>query len=649
MDTKFQWIPFYEELADKLLEYKDKRQELFSIIKNLASKTTFMDFLKLDRKEQWESRNNEIDPFSVFAIFNRGIKDNNRITIANLFKEALCISADLPQVFIGIPLKHKLKSIYGGNDEVWGLFVEAMQYAQSGQASEKFNEYFASAINAHNNGLPSITIGLFWIRPNIFLNLDGLNTSFIKNTNNNLDALSEKLPYLENSKPNGMQYLELCKICKDLLKTNIYPFSTFPEMSEYVYIYQTTQKSSLENDFKKWFEKLIKPDDTLYSQSTIDAYCLALKNATTELDNAEGFEYTNLFSYKDLHIFQNIYKQIRQANNYEEVNKKYSNQAYHAGLKKYMEFLEERNVILSPETSSTEVPAELYTTDNFLQDVYISEEQYNKIMRVLERKKNIILQGAPGVGKTYIAKRLAYSLMGKKDEKRVKMVQFHQSYSYEDFIIGYKPNNTGFSLQEGEFYKFRNLAIDNTHQKYYFIIDEINRGNLSKIFGEVFMLLEADKRKPEDAIRLLYNHDENRDDFYIPDNLYIIGTMNTADRSLAMLDYALRRRFAFINIEPAFESKQFKNYKEQINNEQFDKLIENIKDLNNEIKKDENLGEGFQIGHSYFITDKIQDINDEYIKDLIQYEILPLLEEYWFDDPSTVKSWNDKLMSIFNE
>ncbi|GHV36835.1 hypothetical protein FACS1894187_12170 [Synergistales bacterium] len=163
----------------------------------------------------------------------------------------------------------------------------------------------------------------------------------------------------------------------------------------------------------------------------------------------------------------------------------------------------------------------------------------------------MILQGAPGVGKTFAAKRLAFSIIGKEDDRRVKIVQFHQSYSYEDFVMGYRPDGRGFCLAEGPFYQFCKIAEkDDDDRPYFFIIDEINRGNLSKIFGELLMLIENDKRGEKNALRLLYKDE----DFFVPENVHIIGMMNTADRSLAMIDYALRRRFVFFDMEPAFDS-----------------------------------------------------------------------------------------------
>lgn len=200
-----------------------------------------------------------------------------------------------------------------------------------------------------------------------------------------------------------------------------------------------------------------------------------------------------------------------------------------------------------------------YTQENFLNEVYMSEEDYTKLRLLLQNKKNIILQGAPGVGKTFSAKRLAYSMMGDIDESRIEFIQFHQNYSYEDFMMGYRPNEDGgFELKKGVFYNFCKRAQSNPDKDYYFIIDEINRGNLSKIFGELLMLIEKDYRDTE--IKLAYNGEM----FCVPSNLYIIGMMNTADRSLAMIDYALRRRFSFYEMTPGFDTEGFKKYQESI-------------------------------------------------------------------------------------
>ena len=281
---------------------------------------------------------------------------------------------------------------------------------------------------------------------------------------------------------------------------------------------------------------------------------------------------------------------------------------------------------------------EEYTKEDFLKEVFLSGDDYDLLKNVLLSKKNVILQGAPGVGKTFMAKRLAYSIMGVIDKSRVKMVQFHQSYTYEDFIMGFRPSETGFKLKYGPFYNFCKKA-EKSSRPHFFIIDEINRGNLSKIFGELLMLIEADKRT--EKLNLLYKEDE---EFSVPSNVYIIGMMNTADRSLAIIDYALRRRFAFFDVRPAFKSPLFLEKINYHKNSALPRLLEYVKELNDDI--DDSLGEDFEIGHSYFCVDEDTEIDHTWIESTIEYSLIPLLKEYWFDDPKKVEDWAEKLRSV---
>lgn len=316
-------------------------------------------------------------------------------------------------------------------------------------------------------------------------------------------------------------------------------------------------------------------------------------------------------------------------------------------ITEYTEYVKKLNALYEINNTDEELEKEYpsYSKDDFLKDVFIDEEKYNSIIQNLERKNNIILQGAPGVGKTFAAKRIAYSILNSQDSSKVKLVQFHQSYSYEDFIMGYRPSDEAdkqFEKKPGVFYEFCKKAQDDADHKYFFIIDEINRGNLSKIFGELLMLIEKDKRG--ESIQLLYSNEQ----FSIPSNLYIIGMMNTTDRSLAIIDYALRRRFAFIEFEPAFDSEGFKSLQSKINNEKYNSLINSIKELNSYIENDSSLGKGFKIGHSYFIPGEDDCINDQWLKNIIKYEIVPLLEEYWFDNPDEISNWSKKLQDAIN-
>lgn len=292
-------------------------------------------------------------------------------------------------------------------------------------------------------------------------------------------------------------------------------------------------------------------------------------------------------------------------------------------------------------TDVNQISIALYTKEDFLNEVYMAEENYNTLVGLLKNKKNLILQGAPGVGKTFAAKRLAYSIMGEKDDSRIEFVQFHQNYSYEDFIMGYKPQDEGFKLTNGIFYQFCMNAAEHPDKDYFFIIDEINRGNMSKIFGELLMLIEKDYRGT--TVTLAYSGTT----FSVPKNLYIIGMMNTADRSLAMIDYALRRRFSFYEMEPEFNSEGFKAYQASLKNETFNALIEQIIDLNREINIDDSLGSGFRIGHSYFCGQ--EECTEEWMKAVVYYDIIPMLQEYWFDDRQKVKRWENLLIGVFND
>ncbi|HIR34682.1 MAG TPA: EVE domain-containing protein [Candidatus Faecimorpha stercoravium] len=282
---------------------------------------------------------------------------------------------------------------------------------------------------------------------------------------------------------------------------------------------------------------------------------------------------------------------------------------------------------------------ETYTKDDFLDEVYMTEKRYESLVAVLRNKKNIILQGAPGVGKTFAARRLVWSMMGEKDDSRIEFIQFHQNYSYEDFIMGYKPVEDGFELKYGIFYRFCQKAANQPDKEFFFIIDEINRGNMSKIFGELLMLIEKDYRGTKAT--LAYNGLS----FSVPKNLYIIGMMNTADRSLAMIDYALRRRFSFFEVEPGFDSEGFIQYQNGLNNETLNELIDKVKDLNREISLDKSLGTGFCIGHSYFCGRDV--CTEEWLHSIVDYDILPMLREYWFDDENKFQRWENILQGVF--
>jgi 5-methylcytosine-specific restriction protein B len=299
------------------------------------------------------------------------------------------------------------------------------------------------------------------------------------------------------------------------------------------------------------------------------------------------------------------------------------------------EIIDNKNIITEKQLQSGKIKKYKFIEDS--DKPFISETDFLQTVALLKRKKNIILQGPPGVGKTFIARKIAYEIMQEVKDANIEMVQFHQSYSYEDFIQGLRPTQKGgFDLRDGIFYSFCQRALAHPDRPFFFIIDEINRGNLSKIFGELLMLIEADKREEKFALKLTYAEEEE-DRFYVPENLYIIGTMNTADRSLAIVDYALRRRFAFVTLQPHY-GNNFRSFlaAKDLTGAMVEHICSSVTKLNEKIKEDINLGEGFQIGHSYFCTFTADEDENEWWKEILSFELKPLLEEIWFDDSTKV-------------
>jgi len=401
--------------------------------------------------------------------------------------------------------------------------------------------------------------------------------------------------------------------------------------------------SENERLFREWMATQTSSKGAICTASMIGANCRALREVCSEMDIVEYPDLQNLFSITDVDMFLDVKSIIRCHEDFDAVNKHFSNGFLKTALNWYEKYL---NASLS-ESAKVITPADPYDKEKFLEDVFMTPDEYEELLQLLLYKKNIILQGAPGVGKTYLAKRFAYSIIGAKDDAFVEMVQFHQSYSYEDFIMGYKPNDDGFELRTGSFYNFCKKAEKDTDpdSKYFFIIDEINRGNLSKVFGELMMLIEGDKRGSKNALKLAYRDEY----FFVPANVYIIGMMNTADRSLAMMDYALRRRFSFYEVEPAFGKAVFRAHLEKYIQTQaiVDKVVDRFKDLNKKIADEDTsgLGKGFCVGHSYFCVPPVPGQSDEdWYKSIIKFEVAPLLDEYWWDDKTKAEDCKKDLL-----
>lgn len=705
MDKRFQWTSFYMELASALLKYKNNRSELIGILKTIFSDAEMNFPFKEKGKEVYE----DICPFTVFGSFNKGITNANRIALLEQFAKQFSIKAAVPTEFDGIPVVMNLSAwffAYKENrgehdiDNLWELLEKAIAYSDEASADNK-NAFITAYDTVSKQKMIkwNITMGLYWVRPYTFINLDSTNRAFITDVDNMPHYFTTIFSDINKGIPDGTSYLFMCEQAKNALKQKEYEYHSFPELSYCAW--KNNQETPDEPATNRVNSNVKEIDYWIYSPG--DNACMwdefynlgimgigwddvtDLKEFTSkeEIKNYMKKVYDPSYSYKNnahcLWQFANeikigdvifvkkgmhkiigkgvvtseyIYDSARET--YKHIRKvEWTNKGEweHPGqavmktltcISPYPDYVQRllslfAEDILEETSEQIEIKYPPYTKDDFLNKVYMDEDTYNTLTELLEAKYNVILQGAPGVGKTFAAKRLAYSIMGQKDTSRVAMVQFHQSYSYEDFIQGYRPSKDGFELVNGAFYKFCKEAEEDNERPYFFIIDEINRGNLSKILGELMMLIEKDKRG--EKIKLLYSNEW----FTVPQNVRIIGMMNTADRSLALMDYALRRRFAFFDFAPAFSSEGFKNYLSEKDSPKLEKLIAAVESLNSTISTDESLGDGFRIGHSYFCTD--DEITDEWLKSVVEYEVIPLIKEYWFDEPTKVRDWSATLRS----
>ena len=825
---KFEWIDFYSEFATKLLLFKNDRKALIERINDVYTAIN-MQVPKLESGGDII----DIDPFTIFGLFNKGITNSNRIAIIRSIANVFGIEAKVPNNFDGIPVLNNLKATFyafkedrkaDDIDNIWNVFEAALRLADNDteQNRKEFSKWY-DLVHDQRCIRWNITMGLYWIRPYTYINLDSRNRWYISNVENMPAEFVNSIKKKINKVPNATDYLFIKDACIKALEVGSYEYKNYPELSYSAWIVseQVNRQKAAANGkklsnaaFLRWFKPLIQALRDLGGSGTPaearakiveneqlsdeEVNAIRGKNNVNKFENEVAFARSYLVNagYIDKSIYgvwtlteagksvemtddmaSDIFKSgVAQAQNSREkkgaaiadddvdtvhywiyapgenscmweefysegimaigwgeigdlktfdskdamkskmketfdaslsyknaahatwqfvndmkigdivfvkkgmhqlvgrgvvssdyeydadCNDKYGNirkvnwthkgEWPHPGqavmktltdITSYTDYVEKLSALFEDESAedveevSKNYP--VYTEDDFLDEVFMAEEEYSKLVGILKAKKNVILQGAPGVGKTFAAKRLAYSVMGVKDIDRVMMVQFHQSYSYEDFIMGFRPSTTGFELKKGAFYNFCKKAEIDSDNDYFFIIDEINRGNLSKIFGELFMLIENDKRGIE--LQLLYSDEK----FAVPANVYIIGMMNTADRSLAMLDYALRRRFAFFEIKPGFETDGFREYKMSLDNDKFNKLINCVEKLNSVIASDESLGEGFCIGHSYFCNFEADKIDNECLYGIVEYELIPLLKEYWFDEPTKVKDWSNNLRS----
>lgn len=706
MDKRFQWTEFYMELASALLPYKNNRSELIAKLKTIFADAGMNFPFKERGKEVYEdicpftvfgSFNKGITNANRIALLEQFAKQFSIKAAVPTEFDGIPVVMNLSAWFFAYKENRGEHDI----DNLWDLLEKAIAYSDEASTDNK-NAFIAAYDTVTKQKMIkwNITMGLYWARPYTFINLDSTNRAFITDVDNMPHYFTTIFSDINKGLPNGRNYLFMCEQAKNALNQKEYEYHSFPELSYYAWksnqsgkteettpttvdsniketnywIYSPGDNASMWDEFYKSGIMGIGWDDVtdlkgFSSKEEIKEYMKKVYDPSYSYKNNAHclWQFANeikvgdvIFVKKGMHKIigkgivtsdyiydtsRSTYKHIRKVDWQNKGEWEHPGQAVMktlTNISAYPDYVQKLLALFAEDTSEEvseqkEIKYPLYSKDDFLNEVYMDEDTYNTLTELLEAKYNVILQGAPGVGKTFAAKRLAYSIMGQKDTSRVAMVQFHQSYSYEDFIQGYRPSKDGFELENGTFYKFCKEAEEDNERPYFFIIDEINRGNLSKILGELMMLIEKDKRG--EKIKLLYSNEW----FTVPQNVRIIGMMNTADRSLALMDYALRRRFAFFDFAPAFSSEGFKNYLAEKNSPKLEKLIAAVESLNSTISTDESLGDGFRIGHSYFCTD--DEVTDEWLKSVVEYEVIPLIKEYWFDEPTKVRDWSATLRS----
>ncbi|MED4051534.1 AAA family ATPase [Priestia megaterium] len=516
-------------------------------------------------------------------------------------------------------------------------------YKNNNEIMDKFNELYKDEVrrsnnaNACNDFANSMSVGDF-----VFIKKGTKQVLAMAEITSDYqyDALRQSHPHFREVKWIAVDehYLQNGKLPTKTL-TNITPYPDL--LQEVLGFYKKDQEISVET----WIELL--HNDTVFEEKDLlylhKMYKLGGEATATELAATLG-KHSSSFNA----LIVQLAKRVHESTGIDPIKREDGTNCYWCVLfegqyennKHFIWRLKPnlKEAIAATHADFNVVELESYTKEDFLKEVFIDEKQYDTITNLLNYKKNIILQGPPGVGKTFVSKRLAYSLMGIKDESRVEMVQFHQNYAYEDFVMGFRPDEHGFSLQFGIFYDFCQRALENSEKDYYFIIDEINRGNLSKVFGELFMLIERDKRG--EFVTMGYS----KDNFTVPSNVYLIGTMNTADRSLAQLEVALRRRFAFVTLVPAFNEKwKFTLQESGVSAQMLSRILFAIDKINKEIVGDFQLGSGYAIGHSFFNTKPKNMDENIWYEAIMTFEINPLLEEYFFDRPEIVKSLIERI------
>ena len=705
--NQFTWIPIYQELADKLADWENRQPELIAFLEELRTQGFVVTPLNDKDSDGARFLLKEIDPFTFFGVFNRRVGYDQRLTILSQLKKYFELQSELPEDFNGVPVLNNMKSWFIPNQKsrgitdvgrLWRVFQLALQ--ENPLENNEFLQAFDDALAVKQTNV-NLTMGLYWIRPYTFLSLDQTNRSYlgIRLPEGGLTAkfyaqtvasiLADEKPFpelslaawgVENERARrvseskeaeyrawgGINYWLAGAYWDDrdpadqtqrFLEEGIWENGYHNRYINEVMAMRVNDKIAIKYASTQRRDLPFDARNKTISRMTIKAIGTIVANRndgrTVEVEWDPDFQEKTWYFYTN----RNTIWHLRTDDNYrlKEYAQKLKDFVWHGKEQDYDWFrrrflsLRETDHILSEYIEASKPPYSI--EDLIASGVFLAEDELKYILARLQSKKAMILQGPPGVGKTFIAPKLAFALMKEVDNERLETVQFHQSYSYDDFVRGYRPvagKAGSFVLQNGVFYDFCQKAVKDPDREYVFIIDEINRGNLSQIFGELLMLIEVDKRGSEFALPLTYRH-EDEPHFFVPPNLYLIGLMNLADRSLAMVDYALRRRFVFVTLKPQFESELFRQWllERSMPADLAQMIMERMTELNQEIREDSLLGENYQIGHSFFLPrgDNFAGLDKNWYEGILRTEIIPLLKEYWFDNPKKAQEAEKRLLA----
>lgn len=697
-DSRFGWVPFYRELAEKLLTYRDQREVLSSLIRKLAVNQPLLNYLHFENDEWWGPRNYLVDPFTIFGSFNRGISDGNRTLLVTALAAELNITAPAPTEFSGIPVLHNQKSFFAGTDEIWDLFTYVMECTSLNGVNDRFAELLDSTTAIDGNGAPSITMALYWVRPDLFMPLD---------RNSNPYILRHYGLTAETQKGNGQAYVKYLHTLHSEISDRT-PHLTLPELSYTAWTNTVTNGTSEpKSDASPQSMDLSKESTSMSNSPHHDQ--------NTILYGAPGTGKTYSTTAHAVAIIEEKPVTHINAEPYDEVHARYT-QYKHEGLIAFVTFhqsfgYEEFVEGIRPTLQSDELAEGGNQLEYELRSGLFKAFCDNAAAPAPSLQSSVGL----GIGKSPAVWKVSLGGTGDNPTRadclqndhirvgwdeygehvtdttdfshfggRAPLNAFYNRMQVGDIIfstyssktidaIGVVTGDPSWDEHYPQYKRVRpvrwlatNLAEDITElnggkvmtlstvyglsvtasdaiallkrvlpdefaavpapRNKVFIIDEINRGNISKIFGELITLLEPTKRiGASEELRITLPYSGHR--FGVPDNVYVLGTMNTADRSIALIDTALRRRFTFIEMLPNHSLLSTVT----VQNINIGRLLEVMNKRITVLLDREHV-----IGHAYFMP-LVQRPTLGHLATIFQHKILPLLQEYFYDDYAKIQ------------